>query len=537
MRQSEQLYRAIGDSINYGVWVCDAQGRNLYASDSFLKLTGVTQGAVRPSRLDRRASTPTDVAATTAAWAECVRTGEFWEREHRFKGVDGQYHPVLARGVPIRDDAGLIIRWVGINLDIAAYKQSQDTARKRMEALEQLNEVGSKLVAEHDLEKIVQLVTDTGRETSGAAFGAFFYNVLNEQGESYTLYTLSACRGTPLPNFPCRAPRRCSARPFAARASCASPTCWPIRATAAVRRTTACRPATCRCAATLAAPVTSRNGEVLGGLFFGHPGRGRFHGGNGKRSSSRSRPRRPSPSTTPSSTPRCRGELEAQRRSEARLRDSETRWRQLAEAMPHLVWTCTPDGQCDYLSPQWITYTGLPELDQLGLGWLERVHPDDKAGLMVKWTDATASGHVFDTEFRIRRADGKFRLFKARAVPVRDTQGRIVKWYGSNTDVEEFRRIEQAVRKSEHQLRLVTDHAPVYLVQCNLDHCLQVREPSLCRALRPPAGKHHRPARGRDRRAPGLRHVQGPHGRLSRGPARRVRAGGALPHPRAALGP
>src|SRR6185369_1170790 len=98
-----------------------------------------------------------------------------------------------------------------------------------------------------------------------------------------------------------------------------------------------------------------------------------------------------------------------------------------------------------------------PEADQLGTGWTRAVHPEDLPALGEKWARAVQDGAVFDTEFRIRRADGTYRWFKTRALPVRDEAGRIVKWYGTNTDIEEFRRIEQAIRKSEHQLRLVTD--------------------------------------------------------------------------------
>jgi PAS domain S-box-containing protein len=219
----------------------------------------------------------------------------------------------------------------------------------------------------------------------------------------------------------------------------------------------------------LAVPVTSRTGEVLGGLFYGHPVPGVFTAeaetvvvalaaqaaisiDNARLYSA------------------LQKELAEQRRSEARLRDSETRWRQLAEAMPHLVWTCNANAECDFLSPQWQAYTGRPEAEQLGHGWLESIHPDDRVPLREQWDLAIASNRNFDTEFRIRRADGKYRWFKTRAVPVRGPDGSIIKWYGSNTDIDEFRRIEQAIRKSETQLRLITDHAPVFLAQCDPGH-------------------------------------------------------------------
>jgi PAS domain S-box-containing protein len=124
LETSEKLYRAIGESINYGVWVCDANGRNIYASDSLLKLVGLSQ--VQAAN-DGWGSVlhPDDIAETLAAWKECARTGNMWYREHRMLGVDGRYHAILAQGVPIRDEHGVVQRWAGINLDISRLKNTE----------------------------------------------------------------------------------------------------------------------------------------------------------------------------------------------------------------------------------------------------------------------------------------------------------------------------------------------------------------------------------------------------------------------------
>ncbi len=129
LRQSEKLYRAIGESLNYGVWVCDAIGRNIYASDSFLRLVGITQEQCSGIGWGELLH-PDDVAATIAAWQECVDTGSSWYREHRFLGADKRYHPVLAQGVPIRDEEGSITGWAGINLDISRIKETEDALRE-----------------------------------------------------------------------------------------------------------------------------------------------------------------------------------------------------------------------------------------------------------------------------------------------------------------------------------------------------------------------------------------------------------------------
>ena len=129
LRDSERLYRAIGESIDHGVWVCAPDGRNTYASQSFLDLVGLTQEQCSSFGWGE-ALHPEDAERTIAAWKECVRTGGVWDIEHRFRGVDGKWHPILARGVPVKDEQGEITCWAGINLDISTLKQTEEALRK-----------------------------------------------------------------------------------------------------------------------------------------------------------------------------------------------------------------------------------------------------------------------------------------------------------------------------------------------------------------------------------------------------------------------
>lgn len=135
--QSETRYRAIGESINFGVWECDAAGRNVYVSESFLKLVGITQQQCSDFGWGALLH-PDDAEATIAAWKTCVQTQGTWDRIHRFKGVDGQWHHVLARGVPLRDATGRVLGWAGINLDISRrIEAEQGLARIAEEAQRQ----------------------------------------------------------------------------------------------------------------------------------------------------------------------------------------------------------------------------------------------------------------------------------------------------------------------------------------------------------------------------------------------------------------
>jgi PAS domain S-box-containing protein len=130
-------------------------------------------------------------------------------------------------------------------------------------------------------------------------------------------------------------------------------------------------------------------------------------------------------------------DITEQRETVEALRESRARFKTLTESLPQMIWTCTRDGYTDYLSRQWLDYTGRSESQQLGRGWLEQVHPEDRVKVEREWSRVVGTGDVFDLSFRIRRVDGEYRWFKTRAVPLRDPAGRILKWFGSNTDIEE----------------------------------------------------------------------------------------------------
>lgn len=128
LRESERIYRAIGESIDYGIWICAPDGANLYASESFLNLVGLTQAQCSSFGWGEVLH-PDDAERTISAWKECVRTGSLWDIEHRFRGSDGQWHDILARGVPVRNEQGEITQWAGINLDISGRKQAEKLLR------------------------------------------------------------------------------------------------------------------------------------------------------------------------------------------------------------------------------------------------------------------------------------------------------------------------------------------------------------------------------------------------------------------------
>jgi PAS domain S-box-containing protein len=135
--------------------------------------------------------------------------------------------------------------------------------------------------------------------------------------------------------------------------------------------------------------------------------------------------------------------LRALEQSRAAARASEEQYRSLANLVPGVVWTSRPDGWIDYANPFWVRYTGLTLEQTYGWGWSSVLHPDDMARVTDVWTRALQAGEQVDVEYRLRGADGSYRWFLARGIPVHDPNGQIIKWFGLLTDIEDQKRLEE----------------------------------------------------------------------------------------------
>ena len=140
--------------------------------------------------------------------------------------------------------------------------------------------------------------------------------------------------------------------------------------------------------------------------------------------------------------------------AEETLRDSESRHRALLEALPQLVWSCRADGECDYVNPRWQEYTGAPFEQQLGSRWIEVVHEPDRQGLLAAWNSALANGGVLDFDTRLRGANGSYRSFKMRSIPVRGADGSITRWLGTATDITDLVEAQDTLRRSNEELEV-----------------------------------------------------------------------------------
>ena len=147
-------------------------------------------------------------------------------------------------------------------------------------------------------------------------------------------------------------------------------------------------------------------------------------------------------------------------RTEERLRDSEARFRTLAETAPLFVWTTRLDGTTDYFNQSWYDYTGLNEDQSLGTHWSKPLHTNDRGRAVETWNQAMLDESLFEIEYRFRRHDGAYRWFLGRGQPQRDLAGKVTRWVGTCTDIHDQKTYAEALRKSEERYRRLTQAVP-----------------------------------------------------------------------------
>ena len=145
-------------------------------------------------------------------------------------------------------------------------------------------------------------------------------------------------------------------------------------------------------------------------------------------------------------------DISERKRAEEALRRSEEQFRGLANAMPQLVWMANPDGWIFWYNQRWYEYTGTTPEQMKGWGWQSVHDPAVLPQVMERWKGSIASGEPFEMTFPLRGADGVFRPFLTRVVPIRDLEGNISRWFGTNTDVSAEVRIQQELRLSQERL-------------------------------------------------------------------------------------
>ena len=173
---------------------------------------------------------------------------------------------------------------------------------------------------------------------------------------------------------------------------------------------------------------------------------------------------------------------EVQRRqAEEELRASEEKYRFLANLIPGIVWTARPDGWIDFANQFWLKFTGLTMQETEGSGWAVAVHPDDLEHLMHVWSNALEAGEPAEVEYRVKRAtDGEYRWFLAQGRPARDAEGRIFKWFGLLTEIDDQKRGEKALKREYSLVQLLHEITVAAYEAATVDDAMQVAVDRIC---------------------------------------------------------
>jgi PAS domain S-box-containing protein len=268
-------FAAMADNLPEPAWMTDADGSVVWYNRRWYDYTGGSFEQMAGWGW-RDFHDPAELSETEETWRRSLATGKPFELTFKLRGKDGVLRPFLSRAQPLRDTSGAIAKWFGVSTDISALQETTLALAGQTRVAETLNRTAAKVAAELNLEQLVQMVTDAAVQLTGAQFGAFFYNVIKRGGESYTLYSIS---GVPRENF--------SKFPMPRNTDVFAPT---FHGTGIVRSADITKDPRyghntpyhgmpeghLPVRSYLAAPVMSREGEVMGGLFFGHSDTGVF---------------------------------------------------------------------------------------------------------------------------------------------------------------------------------------------------------------------------------------------------------------------
>ena len=137
----------------------------------------------------------------------------------------------------------------------------------------------------------------------------------------------------------------------------------------------------------------------------------------------------------------------------------------MIDTIPTLAWCNSPDGLNELLNKRWHEYMGRSHEESTGWGWQAAFHPEDVPPIMMKkWRELLASGEPGEIEARLRRHDGIYRWFLIRVEPFRDERGRLLRWYGTSTDIDTLKQTQKKLREDEQELRRITGAIPQAIV-------------------------------------------------------------------------
>jgi PAS domain S-box-containing protein len=342
---------------------------------------------------------PDDVDRVVANWRAALAAGTPVEYQLRCRGAEGIYHWFLYRGVPFCDDGGKVIKWYGTVTNIDVLKETESALQTREQQLLGIIETIPSLLWSASPTLVPTHLSKRLLEYFGAPYEEF----ANGGWESFI--------------HPDDLEETAKALLRAMDAGESFSVVHRLRRADGEYRWHHAR----------GEPLRDPEGKII--QWYG-----------------------------------LSVDIDDRKRAEETLRKSERELRTLIDVLPAYVGTCLPDGTADFLSQSWLEYSGQTrEEEAMGWGWARALHPDDADRVSANWRAGLASGEPVEMEFRCRRADGTYRWFLNRNLPLRNDEGKIIKWYGILFDIDALKKTESALQTREQQLVGIIETIPSML--------------------------------------------------------------------------
>ena len=413
---NEELRLQVGllQRIPVAAWTLRADGTPDFVNQVWLEYTGQTPAFVRSHpEAWMTAVHPEDREAASRSFWDGVRSGQGFAMEARFlRAQDGTYRWHLNRAVILRDAEGQVLKFVGTSTDIDDRKRAEDELKRSVARYRVVVETASDAVVSINESGAIILANLATKRMFG-------YNPEGLVGKPLTVLMPGAMRKfheTGLKQYLETGARHLNWKGTELTALRANGEEFPVEVSFG--------------------EMTADQQKVFTGFIR---------------------------------------DISEKKRSEEAILASERNLSLIINTLPVLAWSALPDGTVEFFNQRWLDYTGLSPEQAQGWGWAEAVHHDDLGRITNYWQSMITTGGSGEIEARLRRFDGDYRWFLFRADPMRDESGAILKWYGTNTDIDDRRRAEEALRVRELNLLQITETIPEMLWSASpdgaIDYC------------------------------------------------------------------
>jgi PAS domain S-box-containing protein len=395
LRTSERSLNLIINTIPELAWSANSDGFVDFLNQRWLDYTGLSAAQALGWNW-MNALHPDEIDDLTAHWKSLMVSKTPGEIEARLRRFDGVYRWFLFRAVPVKNESGDVIKWYGQNIDIEERKRAEDAVRAK--------------------EQEFRATIDTIPTPAFSTLPDGYVDFLNQRWLDYAGMTAEQAQGWGW---------RTALHPDDVdRLVQYWLSCLSAGTEAEIEARYRRFDGVYRWCLVRANPLRDELGNIV-----------KWYG--------------------------ISIDIEDRKRAEEELRAKERDLIRIINTIPTTAWATRPDGYCEFLSDRWLDYAGFTYEEAVGWRWAAAIHPDDAAGLQEHWLGRLATGMPVNTEARMRRYDGVYRWFLFLAQPFRDESGTIVKWYGTNVDIEDRKQADEGLRASERNLNLIINTIPM----------------------------------------------------------------------------